>query len=107
MKPWQSAATTAAMTAFPFAAVFGAVWWLDAHPRPEIEVRDGVSYFHGYRCTEDCSGHKAGWLWAKEHGIDDPDMCSGRSESFKDGCKIFALELEDYEERQAEREPRP
>ena len=107
MKPRQSAAVGAAMVAVPTVALFGAIWWKGAHRPPEFEVRDGVSYFHGARCGQDCAGHKAGWLWAKERGIDDPDRCSGRSESFKEGCKIFALELEDYEERQAEREPRP
>jgi hypothetical protein len=23
--------------------------------------------FHGSQCTKDCSGHRAGWAWAKEH----------------------------------------
>lgn len=23
--------------------------------------------FHGSTCTKDCSGHRAGWMWAKKH----------------------------------------
>jgi len=35
--------------------------------------------FHGDECTADCSGHEAGYAWAEEHGIDDPDDCDGNS----------------------------
>jgi hypothetical protein len=31
--------------------------------------------FAGYECTEDCSGHEAGYAWAEEHGISDGDEC--------------------------------
>lgn len=48
--------------------------------------------FKGYKCTKNCSGHEAGWDWAKEHGIDDPDACGGKSNSFVEGCLAYASE---------------
>ncbi len=45
-------------------------------------------------CTEDCSGHDAGWEWAKQHKIYDPDNCGGDSESFIEGCKAYAEEVQ-------------
>lgn len=50
------------------------------------------SSFMGAPCTDDCSGHEAGYQWAEENGIDDPDDCSGNSNSFVEGCKAFAEE---------------
>ena len=41
--------------------------------------------FHGYECTEDCSGHEAGYDWAERHDVDDPDDCGGNSQSFIEG----------------------
>ena len=41
-------------------------------------------------CTEDCSGHEAGWRWARRHHVTDPDRCGGNSESFKEGCRAYA-----------------
>jgi hypothetical protein len=35
--------------------------------------------FDGEGCTQDCSGHEAGYAWAKQKGINDPDHCGGRS----------------------------
>ena len=31
--------------------------------------------YGGYECTDDCSGHAAGYEWAKEHEIDDDAKC--------------------------------
>jgi hypothetical protein len=45
--------------------------------------------FHGYACTTDCSGHEAGYRWAEEKGITDPDDCPidpHNSHSFTEGC---------------------
>jgi len=60
------------------------------------ERRDsyGGSYgsFSGDGCTEDCSGHEAGYNWAMERGIDDPDNCGGKSWSFEEGCRAYAEE---------------
>jgi hypothetical protein len=54
--------------------------------------------FHGYDCTVDCSGHEAGYEWAEEKGIDDADDCSGKSNSFVEGCQAYAEENGDNED---------
>lgn len=51
--------------------------------------------FLGYPCTEDCSGHQAGYDWAEENVIDDPDDCGGSSQSFYEGCVAYAEEQVD------------
>lgn len=48
--------------------------------------------FDGVGCTVDCGGHEAGYAWAEEHGIDDPDQCGGNSWSFIEGCQSYAEE---------------
>lgn len=45
--------------------------------------------FYGYPCTGDCSGHKAGYEWAETNGINDASDCSGKSESFIEGCTAW------------------
>lgn len=51
--------------------------------------------FHGYDCTEDCSGHEAGYAWAEARGIDDADDCGGKSRSFYEGCLAFVRDQGD------------
>lgn len=46
--------------------------------------------FEGQGCTQDCGGHEAGYAWAEEKGITDPDHCGGRSWSFVEGCRAYA-----------------
>ena len=48
--------------------------------------------FAGKGCTVDCSGHDAGYAWAEEHDITDPDQCGGKSWSFVEGCRAYAEE---------------
>lgn len=48
--------------------------------------------FHGYECTEDCSGHEAGYVWAEENDISDPNDCDGNSKSFIEGCEAWTEE---------------
>ena len=43
-------------------------------------------------CTDDCSGHEAGYQWAQDNGIEDPDDCGGNSNSFIEGCVTYAKE---------------
>ena len=43
--------------------------------------------FDGYECTDDCSGHQAGYDWAVENEIDDVDSCGTESQSFNEGCQ--------------------
>lgn len=51
--------------------------------------------FAGYPCTNDCSGHEAGYEWAEENNISDPDDCDGNSESFIEGCRAYAEEQQE------------
>src|SRR5438132_13368076 len=37
-------------------------------------------------CTQDCSGHEAGYKWAEEHDVSDASECGGNSQSFMEGC---------------------
>lgn len=46
--------------------------------------------FDGNPCTVGCSGHKAGYDWAEENDITDPDDCGGNSDSFIEGCESYA-----------------
>jgi hypothetical protein len=48
--------------------------------------------FHGYLCTQDCSGHEAGYEWAERKGIDSVDDCGGNSNSFIEGCQAYVEE---------------
>lgn len=53
-------------------------------------------------CTEDCSGHEAGFEWAKEQGIADPSECGGNSDSFVEGCEAYAEAVETTAEEELE-----
>jgi hypothetical protein len=44
-------------------------------------------------CTEDCSGHEAGFEYAKENELTDPDECDGNSQSFVEGCREYGDEI--------------
>lgn len=50
--------------------------------------------FKGYHCTQDCSGHKAGYEWAKKKEIDDKSDCKGNNRSFREGCYAWVDEQE-------------
>jgi len=52
-------------------------------------------YYHDSACTVDCSGHEAGYAWAEEHNIRNPDHCGGRSLSFVEGCIAWVEENQD------------
>lgn len=49
-------------------------------------------YFGGNECTEDCTGHAAGFRWAEENSVSDPSDCNGNSNSFDEGCQTFVDE---------------
>ena len=59
-----------------------------AGPTPALLAQS----FHGQPCTFDCSGHQAGYDWAQRNAIADPDDCSGKSNSFIEGCRAAAEE---------------
>jgi hypothetical protein len=48
--------------------------------------------FKGHPCTNDCSGHKAGYAWAEKNGISSEEGCTGRSNSFREGCYSWVQE---------------
>jgi hypothetical protein len=47
--------------------------------------------FGGYECSENCSGHAAGYRWAEAHGITSELDCPlrGRAISFYEGCLVY------------------
>ncbi len=51
--------------------------------------------FGDNECTDDCSGHKAGYEWAQARGITDASTCesilsrSPNSASFSEGCVTY------------------
>lgn len=66
------------------------LYQLPSAPTPSKEVDTllappNTSWSRG--CTDDCSGHDAGYEWAEEHDITDADDCTGNSQSFIEGCE--------------------
>ncbi|MBO9126998.1 MULTISPECIES: hypothetical protein [unclassified Rhizobium] len=45
--------------------------------------------FGGNYCTDDCSGHKAGYEWAEQNSVTSEGDCSGNSSSFEEGCRTY------------------
>ena len=65
-----------------------------AQPESSDQDRPYNNSFHGYDCTVDCSGHKAGYEWAEQHMIDDGEDCDragehSNSPSFAEGCHAY------------------
>lgn len=67
-------------------------------PRATHQMPSGVSgyaqtynsrTFGGYDCTDDCSGHKAGYEWAERNDITDEYECVSNSVSFNEGCAVY------------------
>ena len=63
---------------------------IDADIARRAATTPSAAAFHGDPCTDDCSGHEAGWEWAQRKGITDRDDCGGRSMSFRNGCIAYA-----------------
>ncbi|MGY5809977.1 hypothetical protein ACXHXG_19965 [Rhizobium sp. LEGMi198b] len=57
----------------------------------DMHVADART-FGGNDCTDDCSGHKAGYEWAERNGVTDESDCSGNSTSFEEGCQTYVQE---------------
>ena len=51
-----------------------------------IAAKTQAAEFHGFQCTKDCSGHRAGYEWAERKSITSQEGCRGRSNSFIEGC---------------------
>jgi hypothetical protein len=47
--------------------------------------------FGGYECSDNCSGHAAGYRWAQARGITSDANCPlrGRAVSFYEGCLVY------------------
>jgi hypothetical protein len=67
------------------------IWYDSKNPEPtqQLQQREYRDYFYGYECTDDCSGHEAGYDWAADRGISDLDDCGGNSNSFIEGCQAY------------------
>ena len=50
--------------------------------------------FHSYECKDDCSGHKAGYEWAKDNDVDTQNNCLSHSQSFQEGCFVWVEQSE-------------
>ncbi len=57
----------------------------DATRVDAYDVEDSGNYV----CTQDCSGHEAGFAWAQENDLSDGSDCGGNSQSFVEGCEAF------------------
>lgn len=62
--------------------------WVTASDLQETRANQ-PQYFYGYRCTDDCSGHQAGYDWARRTGVYYLHECRGNSQSFIEGCKAW------------------
>lgn len=79
--------------------VIGFSWYIysSKSPSPKTTIQPTTSQFvrtDDWDCTYDCSGHEAGYNWAEENGITDPDDCGGNSQSFTEGCESYANEYQ-------------
>ena len=70
----------------------------EGKPFDEDEARDEAErelaasgYDYRYGCTEDCSGHQAGWQWRSDHGY----STYGKSQSFEEGGRAFDEAVEE------------
>lgn len=64
-----------------------------ADPQGEYYQNNGSS-----DCTQDCSGHEAGYEWAEENDVCDPEFDGGNSESFAEGVREYAYDNCYYED---------
>lgn len=56
-----------------------------------LPAKASANEFGGYECTDDCSGHAAGYRWAEAHDIADESNCPlrGNATSFYEGCLAY------------------
>jgi hypothetical protein len=60
-------------------------------------VAQTYPYPYPTQCTQDCSGHSAGYGWAENNEINDESDCSGTSSSFIEGCEQYVRDMEEEE----------
>ena len=57
--------------------------------KAEEILKEGLMY-KGYPCTKDCSGHMAGYAWAQQRNIVNPqDLPTDTNNSFREGMLSF------------------
>jgi hypothetical protein len=65
-----------------------------AAPRPKPAPRSTAPErrlsFGGYPCLRDCGEDQAGYRWASENHLTDPDDCTGKTGPFIEGCRVYA-----------------
>ncbi len=67
-------------------ALGGTVLW----PLGALPLAAQEKTFGGYDCTDDCSGHAAGYRWAEIHDVHYSSECPyGNSNSFYEGCLAY------------------
>ncbi|UZK69570.1 hypothetical protein OKW76_00325 [Sphingomonas sp. S1-29] len=91
------------------AAVIGCMWLFSENIRANREeselVRietiktdvglDGFEDGRNYSCTDDCSGHEAGFEWAAHYrSLDAFDCSDDNGDSFQEGCFDYIEEVE-------------
>jgi hypothetical protein len=64
-------------------------WFLQEYKYAGFQSTLGNNYYFGEKCTEDCSGHIAGFKWAEYYRIENPNSCRSDSMSFVRGCQIY------------------
>ena len=52
----------------------------------------GRWFYKGRTCLDDCSGHIAGYEWAKKRDFLDYEECSTGNSSFDEGCELYVIE---------------
>lgn len=53
-------------------------------------------------CTQDCSGHEAGFQWAQDNDATDSSDCGGNSQSFIEGCEAFVTARQEQADQEAQ-----
>ncbi|MBB3743112.1 hypothetical protein FHX10_002605 [Rhizobium sp. BK591] len=48
---------------------------------PSLSGLTFAQSFGGNSCVDNCEGHRAGYVWAEDNGIQSEDECSGNSSS--------------------------
>ncbi len=64
----------------------------DKKPDQAKQVSRPTPTFGSYPCSGSCQENKAGYRWAQQNGIVDPDSCTGKTSSFIEGCRVYAMQ---------------
>ncbi|OAV22979.1 hypothetical protein AO371_1693 [Moraxella catarrhalis] len=68
-------------------------WYMEEETE-KLASKGYLNIESGDDCTQDCSGHEAGFEWAKENEVGDVVYCEGTSQSFIEGCEAYVREME-------------